>query len=129
MKFLLLVLMLVSSAYASDESVECYQVSGTEAPVLKILNVSGKLTKVKITHADGSETIDENPEIVPYYIEPICHGTLSGRYLCTPAQNVSLYQNFKNHTIESLYFDYSARGKIQFPGEREARMIQKISCF
>ena len=99
--------------------------------LLKVLSEGGQLVKVKLQLTNSEEVIvDQKPDVSEYYLEPICHGTLSGRWLCTPRKNVPLYLNFEKGIVESLHFrDPLHVGVIRFVGDEENIEVREVSCF
>ena len=112
----------------------CYKLPSTHNQnydLLKVLSNSGKIVKVKLKIANSDEVlIDENPEVSENFLEPICHGTLSGRWLCTPRKYVPLYLKFKNGIVESFYIrDPLHVGVLRLVGKDENIEVKEVSCF
>jgi hypothetical protein len=97
---------------------------------VKILSFEGKVQKVKVTLADSNQILeDQNPEMSSRRLAPICHGTLSGRYLCTPWSTASEFKNFEKNVIISVYFESQNTGVIQLQNESQEFKMKQISCF
>lgn len=136
MKFFLLAFFsftLLPIAHAANEKISCYKpVSPYDQRYssVKVLSVADKIQKVKITYVHGNTSIeDQNPEMTSRRLEPRCHGTLSGRYLCTPWMTVTEFVNFKNNVVTSLYFESQNHGVINFKDESKDISIKEVSCF
>jgi hypothetical protein len=136
MKFFLMAffsLSLLPLAQARDEKITCYKpVSPFDQRYssIKVLSDADKIQKVKITHVYQNETVeDQNPEMTSRRLAPRCHGTLSGRYLCTPWTTVTEFVNFEKNIITSLYFESQNHGVIKLKDEATEITIKEISCF
>lgn len=136
MKFFLLAffsLSVFNLALAAEEKVSCYKPQwpvSLKYSVVKVLSNNNQVTKVKILLANSDQTIeDQNPVASDRRLAPICHGTLSGRYLCTPWTTVTEYTKFENNLVTSLYFQSENTGKIEIAGESGEITLKSTSCF
>ena len=136
MKFFLLAffsLSLVNVAFAGEEKVSCYR---PVAPYdqkfssIKVLSINNQVSKVKIALANSNATIeDQNPVASDRRLAPVCHGTLSGRYLCTPWTTVTEFRNFEKGLVTSLYFSSLTYGVMSLQSEAQDIKLKEVSCF
>lgn len=135
MKFFLMALFslsLFSQAHAA-ENITCFK---PVAPFdqryssIKVLSNADKIQKVKITYVQANESVeDQNPEMTTRRLAPRCHGTLSGRYLCTPWMTVNEFVNFEKSIVTSIYLESATHGVIKLKDEAQEITIKEISCF
>ena len=135
MKFLMMMIFSLTflNLASASEDVTCYRPVhpySQKYSSVKILSIDGKVQKVKVTHAHANQTLeDQNPEMSSRRLAPICHGTLSGRYLCTPWSTVSEFKNFEKNIITSVYFESQNTGVIQLQNESQEFKMKQVSCF
>lgn len=122
---------LVSASSFAAEKMSCYKLSSPydqKYSRVSVLWNGDVVEKVKVSLVNGTSIEDQQPEVSSIVIQPVCHGTLSGRYLCTTVKTVPLYKNFKNNLVKSIYFDFVTTGAIRLSEEAEAIKLKDVSC-